>query len=105
MCYNVEILVYFILNVYAMCHLQNDLEEFFAMVNFTNPGILSDIAHFRRYFEVQHLLHYSLDFGCTLFQKFKLIYCQNTIEIRKNELFSCQIKVNSMYHIFLLTLL
>ncbi|XP_073220234.1 protein CHROMATIN REMODELING 25 isoform X2 [Cicer arietinum] len=31
--------------------LQNDLEEFFAMVNFTNPGILSDIAHFRRYFE------------------------------------------------------
>ncbi|KAF7810909.1 protein CHROMATIN REMODELING 25 [Senna tora] len=31
--------------------LQNDLEEFFAMVNFTNPGILGDIAHFRRYFE------------------------------------------------------
>lgn len=31
--------------------LQNDLEEFFAMVNFTNPGILGGIAHFRRYFE------------------------------------------------------
>lgn len=32
--------------------LQNDLEEFFAMVNFTNPGILGDAAYFRRYFEV-----------------------------------------------------
>ncbi|BAU00864.1 hypothetical protein VIGAN_10250000 [Vigna angularis var. angularis] len=31
--------------------LQNDLEEFFAMVNFTNPGILGSIAHFRRYYE------------------------------------------------------
>ncbi|WJX54532.1 DNA-dependent ATPase protein rad54 [Trifolium repens] len=31
--------------------LQNDLEEFFAIVNFTNPGILGGIAHFRRYFE------------------------------------------------------
>ncbi|KAJ8763549.1 hypothetical protein K2173_002432 [Erythroxylum novogranatense] len=31
--------------------MQNDLEEFFAMVNFTNPGILGDAAHFRRYYE------------------------------------------------------
>ncbi|XP_031391858.1 protein CHROMATIN REMODELING 25 [Punica granatum] len=31
--------------------MQNDLEEFFAMVNFTNPGILGDISHFRRYYE------------------------------------------------------
>ncbi|KAI5423599.1 protein CHROMATIN REMODELING 25 [Lathyrus oleraceus] len=31
--------------------LQNDLDEFFAMVNFTNPGVLGPIAHFRRYFE------------------------------------------------------
>ncbi|XP_059308132.1 protein CHROMATIN REMODELING 25 [Lycium ferocissimum] len=31
--------------------MQNDLEEFYAMVNFTNPGILGDAAHFRRYFE------------------------------------------------------
>ncbi|GAV66346.1 SNF2_N domain-containing protein/Helicase_C domain-containing protein [Cephalotus follicularis] len=31
--------------------MQNDLEEFFSMVNFTNPGILGDAAHFRRYFE------------------------------------------------------
>lgn len=37
-------------------HLQNDLEEFFAMVNFTNPGILGSIAHFRRYYEVHWLL-------------------------------------------------
>ncbi|KAK3025598.1 hypothetical protein RJ639_042096 [Escallonia herrerae] len=31
--------------------LQNDLEEFFAIVNFTNPGILGDAAYFRRYYE------------------------------------------------------
>ncbi|CAA6658879.1 unnamed protein product [Spirodela intermedia] len=31
--------------------MQNDLEEFFAMVNFTNPGILGDSTHFRRYYE------------------------------------------------------
>ncbi|XP_010534308.1 PREDICTED: protein CHROMATIN REMODELING 25 isoform X2 [Tarenaya hassleriana] len=31
--------------------MQNDLEEFFAMVNFTNPGILGDATHFRRYYE------------------------------------------------------
>ncbi|XP_038976868.1 DNA repair and recombination protein RAD54-like [Phoenix dactylifera] len=32
--------------------MQNDLEEFFAMVNFTNPGVLGDAAYFRRYYEV-----------------------------------------------------
>ncbi|WRX13220.1 SNF2 [Theobroma cacao] len=31
--------------------MQNDLEEFFAMVNFTNQGILGDVAYFRRYYE------------------------------------------------------
>lgn len=31
--------------------MQNHLEEFFAMVNFTNPGILGDAAFFRRYYE------------------------------------------------------
>ncbi|CAM8994178.1 unnamed protein product [Rhodiola kirilowii] len=31
--------------------MQNDLEEFFAMVNFTNPGVLGDAVHFRRYYE------------------------------------------------------
>ncbi|KAJ0981506.1 hypothetical protein J5N97_009761 [Dioscorea zingiberensis] len=31
---------------------QNDLEEFFAMVNFTNPGILGDASYFSRYYEV-----------------------------------------------------
>ncbi|KAI3873115.1 hypothetical protein MKX03_031491, partial [Papaver bracteatum] len=31
--------------------MQNDLEEFFAMVNFINPGILGDAAYFRRYYE------------------------------------------------------
>ncbi|XP_050212084.1 protein CHROMATIN REMODELING 25 [Mercurialis annua] len=31
--------------------MQNDLEEFFAMVNFTNPRILGDAAYFRRYYE------------------------------------------------------
>ncbi|XP_062091450.1 protein CHROMATIN REMODELING 25 isoform X2 [Humulus lupulus] len=31
--------------------MQNDLEEFYAMVNFTNPGILGDAMHFRRYYE------------------------------------------------------
>ncbi|XP_034681411.1 protein CHROMATIN REMODELING 25 [Vitis riparia] len=31
--------------------MQNDLEEFFAMVNFTNPGILGDATYFRRYYE------------------------------------------------------
>ncbi|KAG8368368.1 hypothetical protein BUALT_Bualt15G0038200 [Buddleja alternifolia] len=32
--------------------MQNDLEEFYAMVNFTNPGVLGDAAHFRRYYEM-----------------------------------------------------
>ncbi|XP_072952965.1 DNA repair and recombination protein RAD54 [Typha angustifolia] len=31
--------------------MQNDLEEFFSMVNFTNPGVLGNAAHFRRYYE------------------------------------------------------
>ncbi|KAL6912084.1 hypothetical protein ACP4OV_000889 [Aristida adscensionis] len=31
--------------------MQNDLEEFFSMVNFTNPGILGDASYFRRYYE------------------------------------------------------
>lgn len=31
--------------------MQNDLEEFYAMVNFTNPGILGEAAYFRRYYE------------------------------------------------------
>ncbi|ERM97150.1 protein CHROMATIN REMODELING 25 isoform X1 [Amborella trichopoda] len=31
--------------------MQNDLEEFFSMVNFTNPGILGDATTFRRYYE------------------------------------------------------
>lgn len=31
--------------------IQNDLEEFYAMVNFTNPGVLGDAAAFRRYYE------------------------------------------------------
>ncbi|XP_059653740.1 protein CHROMATIN REMODELING 25 [Cornus florida] len=31
--------------------MQNDLEEFYAMVNFTNPGILGDAGYFRRYYE------------------------------------------------------
>ena len=36
----------------ATFFLQNDLEEFFAMVNFTNPGVLGDTAYFCRYYEV-----------------------------------------------------
>ncbi|KAJ8504198.1 hypothetical protein OPV22_005084 [Ensete ventricosum] len=32
--------------------MQNDLEEFFAMVNFTNPGILGDATYFRKYYEI-----------------------------------------------------
>ncbi|CAI5484086.1 unnamed protein product [Closterium sp. Yama58-4] len=31
--------------------MQNDLEEFYAMVSFTNPGVLSNAAHFRRHFQ------------------------------------------------------
>ncbi|GJP32970.1 hypothetical protein CLOM_g17541 [Closterium sp. NIES-68] len=31
--------------------MQNDLEEFYAMVSFTNPGVLSDATHFRRHFQ------------------------------------------------------
>ncbi|KAK4487322.1 hypothetical protein RD792_006064 [Penstemon davidsonii] len=32
--------------------MQNDLEEFYAMVNFTNPGVLGDATFFRRYYEM-----------------------------------------------------
>ncbi|KAL8541379.1 hypothetical protein ACS0TY_002583 [Phlomoides rotata] len=32
--------------------MQNDLEEFYAMVNFTNPGVLGDATYFRRYYEM-----------------------------------------------------
>ncbi|GFP84567.1 protein chromatin remodeling 25 [Phtheirospermum japonicum] len=32
--------------------MQNDLEEFYAMVNFTNPGVLGDATKFRRYYEM-----------------------------------------------------
>ncbi|KAL2460240.1 Protein CHROMATIN REMODELING 25 [Abeliophyllum distichum] len=32
--------------------MQNDLEEFYAMVSFTNPGVLGDAAYFRRYYEM-----------------------------------------------------
>lgn len=35
---------------------QNDLEEFYAMVNFTNPGILGNATAFRRYYEVRRCL-------------------------------------------------
>jgi len=35
-------------------HVQNDLEEFYAMVSFTNPGALGDGARFRRYFPGMH---------------------------------------------------
>ncbi|CAM6077058.1 unnamed protein product [Sphagnum tenellum] len=31
--------------------MQNDLEEFYAMVNFTNPGVLGDAITFRRHYE------------------------------------------------------
>ncbi|CAL4967142.1 unnamed protein product [Urochloa decumbens] len=31
--------------------MQNDLEKFFSMVNFTNPGVLGDASYFRRYYE------------------------------------------------------
>ena len=31
--------------------MQNDLEEFFAMVNFCNPNVLGSVSHFRRYFQ------------------------------------------------------
>ncbi|CAI5958852.1 unnamed protein product, partial [Closterium sp. NIES-65] len=48
--------------------MQNDLEEFYAMVSFTNPGVLSNAAHFRRHFQVpppprptsSSALHYQL---------------------------------------------
>lgn len=35
-----------------LLNVQNDLEEFYAMVNFTNPEILGDAPYFRRYYEV-----------------------------------------------------
>merc|ERR1719201_1240801 len=31
--------------------MQNDLDEFFAMVNFTNPGCLGSVPHFRKYYQ------------------------------------------------------
>lgn len=56
-----QILLLFISSLSVI--LQNDLEEFFAMVNFTNPGILGDATHFRRYYEVIYLLNILNKFG------------------------------------------
>lgn len=33
--------------------MQNHLDEFFAMVDFCNPGVLGTPSQFRRYYEVQ----------------------------------------------------
>jgi SNF2 family DNA or RNA helicase len=48
--------------------LQNDLEEFFSMVNFTNPGVLGDASYFRRYYEVSM----ELDMNQAVLPKYKL---------------------------------
>ncbi|GJN22373.1 hypothetical protein PR202_gb09929 [Eleusine coracana subsp. coracana] len=42
--------------------MQNDLEEFFSMVNFTNPGVLGDASYFRRYYEVNTEINANLFF-------------------------------------------
>ncbi|KAD2806103.1 hypothetical protein E3N88_39480 [Mikania micrantha] len=46
-----QLLCLFYNTIFLHLNYQNHLEEFYAMVNFTNPGILGDAAFFRRYYE------------------------------------------------------
>jgi SNF2 family DNA or RNA helicase len=54
--------------------MQNDLEEFFSMVNFTNPGVLGDASYFRRYYEVS--MEINADLPVLLNYDFSVTYNQ-----------------------------
>lgn len=63
--------------------LQNDLEEFFSMVNFTNPGVLGDASYFRRYYEVSM----ELDMNQAVLPNYKL-----QLFIQRQSVLSCMLR-------------
>lgn len=67
----------FSMSIDTIFFLQNDLEEFFSMVNFTNPGVLGDATYFRRYYEVSIEVNTNQD----ILQKYELVYWEENIRV------------------------
>ena len=76
--------------------IQNDLGEFFAMVEFVNPGILGSKQHFRHTFEVP--IARSLEASCSVADRtYGLQQFDNLIQITKEFILRRTADVNKQY--------